>query len=72
MTKTNWTHTIVVCICFLSLPFPHHNSLTVDELQAKVALIHDEERVLSEDEAVVSFFFIHMVYNTMLAGAVKG
>uniref|UniRef100_A0A3B4U897 Glucosidase 2 subunit beta n=1 Tax=Seriola dumerili TaxID=41447 RepID=A0A3B4U897_SERDU len=27
-------------------------SITVDELQAKVALIHDEERVLSEDEAV--------------------
>ena len=31
-----------------------HNSLTVDEVQAKVALVHDEERVLSEDEAVVS------------------
>ncbi|XP_039996478.1 glucosidase 2 subunit beta-like isoform X2 [Xiphias gladius] len=27
-------------------------SITVDELQARVALIHDEERVLSEDEAV--------------------
>ncbi|XP_036969094.1 glucosidase 2 subunit beta-like isoform X1 [Acanthopagrus latus] len=27
-------------------------SLTVDEVQAKVALVHDEERVLSEDEAV--------------------
>ncbi|GLD53705.1 glucosidase 2 subunit beta-like protein, partial [Lates japonicus] len=28
------------------------SSITVDELQAKVALIHDEERLLSEDEAV--------------------
>ncbi|XP_044040437.1 glucosidase 2 subunit beta-like isoform X2 [Siniperca chuatsi] len=28
-------------------------SITVDEVQAKVALIHDEERVLSEDEAVI-------------------
>uniref|UniRef100_A0A671TNN1 Glucosidase 2 subunit beta n=1 Tax=Sparus aurata TaxID=8175 RepID=A0A671TNN1_SPAAU len=28
------------------------NPLTVDEVQAKVALVHDEERVLSEDEAV--------------------
>ncbi|XP_030287698.1 glucosidase 2 subunit beta-like isoform X2 [Sparus aurata] len=28
-------------------------SLTVDEVQAKVALVHDEERVLSEDEAVI-------------------
>uniref|UniRef100_A0AAQ4Q8S2 Glucosidase 2 subunit beta n=1 Tax=Gasterosteus aculeatus aculeatus TaxID=481459 RepID=A0AAQ4Q8S2_GASAC len=27
-------------------------SITVDEVQAKVALVHDEERVLSEDEAV--------------------
>ncbi|XP_034532761.1 glucosidase 2 subunit beta-like isoform X4 [Notolabrus celidotus] len=27
-------------------------SITVDEVQAKVTLIHDEERVLSEDEAV--------------------
>ncbi|CAB1423858.1 unnamed protein product, partial [Pleuronectes platessa] len=26
-------------------------SITVDEVQAKVALIHDEERILSEDEA---------------------
>lgn len=26
----------------------------MDEIQAKVALVHDEERVLSEDEAVVS------------------
>uniref|UniRef100_A0AAQ4RBE7 Glucosidase 2 subunit beta n=1 Tax=Gasterosteus aculeatus aculeatus TaxID=481459 RepID=A0AAQ4RBE7_GASAC len=28
-------------------------SITVDEVQAKVALVHDEERVLSEDEAVI-------------------
>ncbi|XP_035849958.1 glucosidase 2 subunit beta-like isoform X3 [Sander lucioperca] len=27
-------------------------SITVDEVQAKVALVHDEEQVLSEDEAV--------------------
>uniref|UniRef100_A0A8C4E4M9 Glucosidase 2 subunit beta n=1 Tax=Dicentrarchus labrax TaxID=13489 RepID=A0A8C4E4M9_DICLA len=27
-------------------------SITVDEVQAKVSLVHDEERVLSEDEAV--------------------
>ncbi|XP_035849957.1 glucosidase 2 subunit beta-like isoform X2 [Sander lucioperca] len=28
-------------------------SITVDEVQAKVALVHDEEQVLSEDEAVI-------------------
>ncbi|XP_029311312.1 glucosidase 2 subunit beta-like isoform X2 [Cottoperca gobio] len=28
-------------------------SLTVEEVQAKVALVHDEERLLSEDEAVI-------------------
>lgn len=33
------------------------NSLTVDEIQAKVAFIHDEERVISEDEAAVSLLF---------------
>ncbi|XP_026155084.1 glucosidase 2 subunit beta-like isoform X2 [Mastacembelus armatus] len=27
-------------------------SITVDEVQARVALVHDEERILSEDEAV--------------------
>ncbi|KAL7374975.1 hypothetical protein ABVT39_009996 [Epinephelus coioides] len=28
-------------------------SITVDEVQAKVALVHDEERVLSDDEAMI-------------------
>lgn len=46
---------ILTCTAFtLLLFFFLHNSLTVDEVQAKVALVHDEERVLSEDEAVVS------------------
>lgn len=46
--------------CYLS--FFVHNSITVDEVKAKVALVHDEERVLSEDEAVVScLLFIRFV-----------
>lgn len=30
----------------------------MDEVQAKVALVHDEERVLSENEAVVSYILV--------------
>jgi len=34
----------------------------VDEVQAKVALVHDEQRVLSEEEAVVScLLFIQFI-----------
>lgn len=43
-----------ILLTLLSSGFFLHNSITVDEIQAKVALVHDEERVLSEDEAVVS------------------
>uniref|UniRef100_A0A3Q3WTJ6 Glucosidase 2 subunit beta n=1 Tax=Mola mola TaxID=94237 RepID=A0A3Q3WTJ6_MOLML len=43
----NTTHTAVNYVLFV---FFH--SITVDEIQAKVALIHDEEWVLSKDEAV--------------------
>ncbi|XP_034413114.1 glucosidase 2 subunit beta-like [Cyclopterus lumpus] len=37
---------------FQLLDSNNDGSITVDEVQAKVALVHDEERVLSEDEAV--------------------
>lgn len=30
-------------------------SISVDEVKAKVVLVHDEKRVLSEDEALVSY-----------------
>lgn len=50
-----WVHlkliNVIGLICLFSF---FKRSITVDEVQAKVALVHDEERVLSESEAVVS------------------
>lgn len=44
--------------CHLHMFIFNQHSISVDEVQAKVALVHDEERLLSDDEAVVSVLFI--------------
>ncbi|KAM6895171.1 glucosidase 2 subunit beta-like isoform 3-T3 [Lycodopsis pacificus] len=45
-------HNSTVSGTFKLLDSNKDGSITVDEVKAKVALVHDEERVLSEDEAV--------------------
>lgn len=42
----------------------NQHSISVDEVQAKVALVHDEERLLSDDEAVVSVLFIQIIFSS--------
>lgn len=39
-----------ILICLLCNP----NSISVNEVKAKVVLVHDEKQILSEDEARVS------------------
>lgn len=44
----------------------------MDEVQAKVALVHDEERILSEDEAVVSYIlFIQIIFSSNIVFYIK-
>ncbi|XP_056156634.1 glucosidase 2 subunit beta-like isoform X2 [Lampris incognitus] len=62
---------------FHQLDSNNDGSITVDEVQAKVAYVEDEERILSEDEAVALLggghqmdltMFQHMLWNNLRSG----